>query len=195
MSAEEGTPHPLDAYYRAKGEEWDGFMKRITDGMLRTLEGQPPSGAFDPEVLHGTLLTYWERTGQADKIFSTYTRAQVRAAAADVWAGWFSFMANEWATSEATYPARQKDAERLDRLDKSIAGHNKQKQARADKDYAHYCAVADKILREDPDLVAEWCADGSAHLNISLTQLAEKVRERLGDDPPSVKTIMRAITD
>jgi hypothetical protein len=187
MTAEEKTPHPLAAYYKAKDEAWDDYCRLLTESALELMAGGDTP--WDADALHRILFDYWDRTGQAEKIFSSYPRGQIEAAITRAWANEFGFWLNEYATDMAKFPARQKDWERLDKLDAAIGGANGERQARAFKNYDRYNAIADQIIKENPKLLA------NGYLTISLENLARRVRERLGANPPSVKTIKRALEE
>jgi hypothetical protein len=183
MSGEERERGALAALYKMLDESLDNYLMDLTGQTVRYLEGQPLP--LDPGGLHGTLLEYWERTGQKDKIFSSYTREQVVTAVLWVWASQFVFWANEYARDEVEYPARQRDNARLDLLDKNIADQTERNRAQAAKDYGDIRAIYAQLIQESPELAKK--ANGKARNAVISKKLGKAI------SPALIKQIQRAL--
>jgi hypothetical protein len=169
----------------------DEYLNELSVGVQNILTGR--DGTVLISDLHKELLEYWDRTG--NNVASLYSPEQIEAAVSSTWAGEFALWMNQLTYIATVTPREERMRERIGRLDAPLASKNKSRQMQKDKYYAHYRAVADQIRRENPDLGA---------VRGAVTKLAEKVREKLGNDPrppgldrldspPSVKTIIRAL--
>jgi hypothetical protein len=182
---EEGVDEALKAKYDKALDEQLAHLTRVTLAILEGHVSHLDGG------LYAYVQDYWKRTGQADKIFAAYSRERVEMAVAKAWVRGATIDLNTHAHNAVVFPTWRKLQDRFDRLDRPLADHNEVKQVQADKDYARYQDVANMVLQEEPGLARAFDAGERG----STTKLAERVRERLGDDPPRVKTILRAITE
>jgi len=181
------------------GEALDLLLEWISEEALQILDGNQKQ-RLD---LHEEMFRYWDRTGQTDKIFSAYSREQIEAAITNAWLSEFVSVKFERMDKAVSFPDEEKERARIKKMDDANANSNKARQAAADAHYDRYIALADQILKENPELT-ERDTDGDIIVTISLPRLAEMVRERLRKEPrprdladwkhwpPNTRTILRA---